>query len=404
MAAFQKIRIRSYDGKMDKDGVDDLLTRCEVGPMEKFFLFTDNLGDPISRIRNSPVYDMLLAELNDEIVGVIQGTIKLVTIHKSPKEHLAKVGYILGLRVSPLHRRKGIALSLVNQMEKWFKTHQVDYSYMATEKDNEACTNLFINKLGYTKFRTPSILVNPVNNNKNLSRLRLSSKVGILKLNIQQAEFLYRKFVSSTEFFPHDINRILSNKLSLGTWLAYFRADRDQLVLEKDVVKEVPKSNWAMLSVWKSSEVFKLRVGNPTLTCMLYSKISSLIFPCFSSSIVPDLENPFGFLFMYGIYNEGPKSGKLIRALCKMVHNLAKETDDCIKAVVTEVGGRDKIMLRNHIPHWKLLSSPEDLWCIKALKYEEKSLQQHQHLDTDRLMKKAPPETADAIFVDPREV
>ncbi|RVW66191.1 putative N-acetyltransferase HLS1 [Vitis vinifera] len=94
---------------------------------------------------------------------------------------------------------------------------------------------------------------------------------------------------------------------------------------------------------------------------------------------------------MYGVHREGPLSGKMVRTLCNYVHNMARKTKDC-KVIVTEVGGCDT--LRLHIPHWKLLSCPEDLWCIKALKNEERN-GLHELTIT-------PPSRA--LFVDPREV
>lgn len=53
--------IRSYDGQSaDRARVEVLERRCEVGPSERVFLFTDTMGDPICRIRNSPLYKMLV--------------------------------------------------------------------------------------------------------------------------------------------------------------------------------------------------------------------------------------------------------------------------------------------------------------------------------------------------------
>lgn len=52
--------IRSYDGVADRGRVEDLERRCEVGPSERVFLFTDTMGDPICRIRNSPMHKMLV--------------------------------------------------------------------------------------------------------------------------------------------------------------------------------------------------------------------------------------------------------------------------------------------------------------------------------------------------------
>ncbi|XP_052185103.1 probable N-acetyltransferase HLS1 [Diospyros lotus] len=387
--AFREFTIRRYNGQRDRAAVEDLERRCEVGPAKHVFLFTDSLGDPICRIRNSPLYKMLVAELENELVGVIQGSIKIVTLHKG----LAKVGYLLGLRVCPFHRRKGIASSLVHHLEEWFVANQVDYVYMATEKHNRASVNLFMNKLGFVKFRTPSILVQPVIHNFSF---HLRPKIEILKLKIEQAEFLYKKFMaSSTEFFPLDIDKVLGNKLSLGTWVAYRRGESpgDQF----GGGGEVPKS-WAMLSVWNSGEIFKLRMGKSTLPCFSYemsSRFITRVFPCLKvMPQLPDFFDLFGFYFIYGVHHQGPLSGKLVRTLCKFVHNMARNSqEDCIKVIVTEVGDGDR-GLKLHIPHWKLLSYPDDLWCIKALKNEDKTAL-HELTTT-------PPRRA--LFLDPRDV
>ncbi|KAK7333203.1 hypothetical protein VNO80_29968 [Phaseolus coccineus] len=96
---------------------------------------------------------------------------------------------------------------------------------------------------------------------------------------------------------------------------------------------------------------------------------------------------------MYGVHHEGPFSGKLVRALCQFVHNMAAESkDENCMIIVTEVGGRDE--LNHHIPHWKLLPCPEDLWCIKSLKNEGTNNKFHE-------LTKTPPTRA--LFVDPRE-
>ncbi|KAJ0509607.1 hypothetical protein HanIR_Chr11g0530861 [Helianthus annuus] len=55
--------------------------------------------------------------------------------------------------------------------------NQVEYAYMATEKDNNASVNLFVNKLHYVKFRRPAILVHPVRSQP----LKISSKIEIFK-------------------------------------------------------------------------------------------------------------------------------------------------------------------------------------------------------------------------------
>jgi len=330
-----------------------------------------------------------VADLENELVGVIQGSIKLVTIHGHPPKDLAKVGYVLGLRVSPHHRRKGIGSSLVRRLEEWFTSKDVDYAYMATEKDNQASVSLFMDKFGYTKFRTPAILVNPVNHHC----FQVSSNIEIARLKVDQAEYLYRRFMGSTEFFPNDIGNILRNKLSLGTWVAYLKGDVAWEDFGSD--GQVPNS-WAMLSVWNSGEIFKLRLGKAPFSCLLCTKswwLIDKIFPCLKLPTIPDFFNPFGFYFMYRVHHEGPFSGKLVRALCQFVHNMAAASnDENCKLIVTEVGGRDE--LNHHIPHWKLLSCPEDLWCIKSLKNEGTNNKFHE-------LPKTPPTRA--LFVDPRE-
>ncbi|OWM66681.1 probable N-acetyltransferase HLS1-like [Punica granatum] len=403
--------IRSYDEDKDCARVEDLVRRCEVGPAGRGFLYTDTLGDPICRIRNSPVYEMLVAEMDNELVGVIQGSIKVVTIQISPRD-MAKVGYVLGLRVAPTYRRKRIGSSLVCSLEDWFVSNGVEYAYMATEKDNEASVQLFVDRLGYTQFRSPSILVNPVNQ---FRRLRISSSIEIKKLTPEDAVPMYKRCLGSAEFFPHDIDTILNNKLSLGTWVAYYKTDpwksnsnNNNYNNNSNSSSSINNStgfsdngrygpsNWAMLSVWNSGELFKLRLGNAPLSCMIYTKSSKLMdrfLPCFKVPSIPDFFSPFGFYFIYGLHSEGTRSGKLVRNLCRFVHNMATKSSskDC-KAIVTEVGSGDRI--RVHIPHWKLLSCPEDLWCIKAMRGKERG-NLHQLTTT--------PPTA-PLFVDPREV
>lgn len=52
--------VREYDVEKDCKEVVELERRCEVGPSAKLSLFTDLLGDPLCRIRNSPSFLMLV--------------------------------------------------------------------------------------------------------------------------------------------------------------------------------------------------------------------------------------------------------------------------------------------------------------------------------------------------------
>ncbi|KAI3902394.1 hypothetical protein MKW92_009141 [Papaver armeniacum] len=382
------IKIRDYDDNIDKIGIRNLERICKVGQTAPFLLM-DTMGDPICRIRNSPLFKMLVAEFNNELVGVIQGTIKIANCCRNLKDIPRTVGYILGLRVSPLHRRIGVASNLVRNIEEWFVANGVDFAYMATEKDNKASVKLFVDKLNFVKFSTPSILVNPVSQYHSKA---ISSNIRIKKLTTDEAESLYRKFMGTTELFPYDIDNVLKNNLSLGTWIAYYESEfRSEFQSDSP-----PPNSWAMLSVWNSCGVFKLRVGKAPITWKMYGKTSRFVdrvFPCMKIRSLSDIFNQFGFYFMYGLYCEGPDSGSLVHSLCQFVHNLARKYKDC-KIIVTEIGGGDIEKLKVHIPHWKTLSCGEDLWCVKALKNEEQNT-------ISELTRCTHPRT---IFVDPREV
>lgn len=54
------IVVREFDSKNDSKEVEEVERRCEVGPSGKLSLYTDLLGDPICRVRNSPAYLMLV--------------------------------------------------------------------------------------------------------------------------------------------------------------------------------------------------------------------------------------------------------------------------------------------------------------------------------------------------------
>ncbi|XP_057482669.1 probable N-acetyltransferase HLS1 [Actinidia eriantha] len=401
--------VREFDEENDTAAVEEVERLCEVGPTGKLSLFTDLLGDPICRVRHSPAFLMLVAERvmegeeEREIVGMIRGCIKTVTCGKKlsrsgksshdptkPVPVYAKLAYMLGLRVSPSHRRMGIGLMLVRRMEEWFRENGAEYSYMATENDNEPSVKLFTDKCGYSRFRTPSILVNPVF----AHRVRLSSRVTILKLTPSDAEFLYRFRFSTTEFFPRDIDSVLYNKLNLGTFVAVpggsYSAGSwpgsDRFLVD-------PPESWAVLSVWNCKEVFKLEVRGASRVRRGIAKTTRLVdraLPWLGLPSVPEVFRPFGLHFLYGLGGDGPRAAQYVKALCGFAHNLAKESGCGV--VATEVSSHEP--LRLGIPHWKALSCAEDLWCIKRLGEDY----------SDGVVgdwTKSPPGLS--IFVDPRE-
>ncbi|KAI3451936.1 hypothetical protein Pfo_008601 [Paulownia fortunei] len=402
--------VREYDGKKDCRAVEEMENRCEVGPSDKLSLYTDHLGDPICRVRNSPAYLMLAMvggredKERREIVGMIRGCIKTVTCGTKlsrngkncsikppqPLPVYTKLAYILGLRVSSSHRRMGIGLKLVRRMEEWFGENGAEYSYMATENDNQASVKLFTQKCGYSKFRTPSILVQPVF----AHRVRLDKRVAVIKLGPADADSLYRRRFSATEFFPRDIDAVLNNKLNLGTFLAVPKGsyDPESWPGTDEFLASQPES-WAVLSVWNCKDVYRLEVRGASRVRKALAKTTRVVdraFPWLHLPSVPEVFRPFGFHFLYGLGGEGPNAVKLIKSLCGLAHNLAKERGCGV--VATEVASGEP--LRLGIPHWESLSCAEDLWCIKRLgeDYSDGSVGDWT---------KSPPGVS--IFVDPRE-
>ncbi|KFK28430.1 hypothetical protein AALP_AA8G513600 [Arabis alpina] len=383
---FEMVMIREYDPTRDLTSVEELEKSCEVGS-----LLVDLMGDPLARIRQSPSFHMLVAEIGDEIVGIIRGTIKMVTrggytlldrSDVSPEISTTKLAFVSGLRVSPFYRRMGIGLKLVQRIEDWFRRNGAAYAYVQTENDNTASVKLFTEKTGYSKFRTPTFLVNPVFNH----RATVSNRVKIINLAPSVAESLYRNRFSSTEFFPSDINSILANKLSLGTYMALPRGS--------DYVPSSlpdPTDSWAVLSIWNSKEVYKLQVQGTSRLKRILAKTTRVfdgVFPFLKIPSFPNLFKPFSMHFLYGIGGEGPRAVEMVEALCSHAHNIARKSGCSV--VAAEVASCEP--LRVGVPHWKLLS-PEDLWCLKRLRDDD---------DGGVDWTKSTPGLS--IFVDPRDL
>ncbi|PSR89364.1 N-acetyltransferase HLS1-like [Actinidia chinensis var. chinensis] len=359
-----EVVVREYDEERDKAAVEELETRCEVGQQGKLSLLTDLMGDPICRIRNFPLHVMLVAVYREEteLVGVIRGSIKTVTSGKEASNGVPvyeKLAYILGLRVSPTHRRLGIATKLVQHLEEWCNQNGADYSYMATDTTNEASIKLFTKKCNYLKFRTPTLLVHPVHAHYK----PLSSGTTVVRVSPQLTESIYRQVFTNSEFFPKDIDQILCNKLNLGTFMAM-----PKLSLPKwDPMSGTLPSSFAILSVWNTKEVFKLQVkGVSRLTCACFagSRVLDNLMPWLNIPSIPNFFRPFGVYLLFGLFMEGKGASRLMKSLCAFVHNMARDDDGC-GAVVAEVGQRDPV--RKAVPHWRKFSWAEDLWYVKKL-------------------------------------
>jgi ribosomal-protein-alanine N-acetyltransferase len=84
----------------------------------------------------------LVAKINGEIIGFIIGTIYL--------ERNSPTGHILTIDTSPIHRRRGIAQKLLQEIEKIFKGKGVKACRLEVREDNIAALRLY-QKFGYKK-------------------------------------------------------------------------------------------------------------------------------------------------------------------------------------------------------------------------------------------------------------
>ncbi|PIN00868.1 Aminoglycoside N(3')-acetyltransferase [Handroanthus impetiginosus] len=382
--------VREYEEARDKVAVEDLERQCEVGQPGHPTLVTDLMGDPVARVRNFDSHVMMVAEYGNgrEIVGVIRGCIKTVSIGKRcPRTQLPiykKLAYILGLRVSSSHRRLGIATKLVQEFESWSQKNGAEYAYMATECNNKPSLNLFTEKCNYVKFRNPTVLVQPVHLHHN----PIPSDIAIIHLSSELAATIYRRIFFSSEFFPEDIDILLNKNHSLGTFIALPRKTVSKWRPETGILPD----SFAILSVWNTKEVFRLQVkGVSVLTkvACLGTRVFDAMFPWLKIPSIPNFCKNFGFYFLYGLHMEGKNGPLLMKTLCKFAYNMGREDRDC-RVLVAEVGQMDPV--RKAIPHWKKFSWDEDVWCIKKL--EEKN--------SDHWYKSQEP--SPVMFVDPREL
>ncbi|XWS14196.1 hypothetical protein CRYUN_Cryun36dG0102600 [Craigia yunnanensis] len=363
-----KVLVREFVDSRDIEVVGKLEKNCEIGSNNKgTSIFTNMMGDPLCRIRLYPLHLMLVAELseNAELVGVIRGCIKLVGT-KFGVTHV-KFGCILGLRVSPRHRRMGIGLKLVRAMEEWLINNGAHYTFLATEKNNVASTNLFTAKCNYRNLSSLVIFVQPISF---AMEGLISQDIKVEKLNIDQAISLYDNELRGKDIYLTDIGAILKEKLSLGTWVSYFKQDEwtglHSREKNKDIISTSPRS-WAMFSIWNSCEAYKIHIKKSHPLKFFHETLRHArdkIFPCLKIPICDSLEKPFGFLFLYGLHGEGERLGELMKSAWSFASRLAENVKDC-KVIITELGISDPLI--EHVPDESTKSRIGDLWYLKKV-------------------------------------
>ncbi|OAY63069.1 putative N-acetyltransferase HLS1 [Ananas comosus] len=378
------IRVREIDMERDLVAVEELEKRVEVGS-----LIVDELGDPMFRIRHAPDHIMLVAEYGEskDIVGVVRACVKMVTRGRPPtssKPAYVKVAYILGLRVSPSHRRRGIATALVQYVETWSSCRGAAYTYMSTTAENAPSLALFTNhRLSYSPFRRPLILAHPVHSHN----LPFPSRRPIRRLSPTSAAALYARLLppSSAELLPLDFPSLLSHHLTLGSFLAISSSS----------------SSFALLSVFDSTRAIRLRIAKtPSLLLRTSMAILRALDTCMPWARIPsirDVFKPFGIYILFGLCMSGSDGPSLLHSLCRFAHNLAMRNPACA-FVVADVGSRDPA--RTAVPHWRCFSSDQDVLCVKCLRGNTNI----DDDDDDDDWIASPPPSDKMIFVDPREL
>lgn len=287
-------------------------------------------------------------------------------------------------------RRKGIGLKLVKEIEGWLMQNGARYICLATEESNAISENLFVRRCKYVKLSSLVILVQVIQR----PAKNPSPNTRIEKLSVEKAISLYKDRLGSIVFFPGDMEMILKEKLNLGTWVSFLKED-DWTGLhnkeDNDFTTRAP-SSWAVLSIWKTCEAYKLQIRRRhPFTCFqaTLSHAGAKVFPCFRTSTCDLLHGPFGFLFLYGLYGEGQRLGELIKSLWWFAYSLAKNVNGC-KVIITELGASDPV--KEHIPNGPSMSLINDHWYFRKVDGPNE--------DSDKWTMAQP---LTNLFVDPRD-
>jgi GNAT superfamily N-acetyltransferase len=406
MAAGKKmVRVREFIMEKDLPAVEELERLCQAGlsgdngagggggkkKKRGMSLYAEQIGDPFARVRHAPDHVILVAECGDEVVGVIKACVRMVTRGsssslrktKTKTNKFVKAACLLGLRVSPSHRRLGIATELVRRAEEWCAARGAAYATMATTASNAASLALFQGRFKYALFRKPRFLGHPVHRH----RARVPRAHRVLQLPPPLAAAAYAALLpaaaAAPEFVPADLPALLAHKLTRGTYLA----------VERSPGAGAP-SSFAVLSVYDATRSLSFRVGGapPLLRASLAAaRALDRRAPWLRVPSVPDVFRPFGAYLLYGLRMSGPDGPALLRSLCHHAHNVARKNPACA-VVAADISPDDPAAAA--VPRWRRFCCDEDVWCIKNLNPDEH--------DADDWAAPPPP-PGRHLFVDPRE-
>ncbi|KAL5206290.1 hypothetical protein ABZP36_034499 [Zizania latifolia] len=357
--AESKVLVREYDRERDMEAVEKLERSCETSTGQGFSIVTNTMGDPLCRIRLFPLHVMLVAEVTGvggEVVGVARGCVKRVATGLGDGSTVL-AGYILGLRVSPVHRRKGIGLKLVKSVEAWAALHGAQHVVAAADAANAASRGLFVGRCGYAPTACLSILVQPL---AGVRPVASRSDVKIERLAVEQAALLYKRRFGGEQLCPSDVEAVLNAAPSLGTWTARLAGSRDA-------------GAWACMSLWNTCASYKLQVvaPRPAGSRALLARLAAVApTPCMGGAAAGAPRGAtcgeFGFVLAYGIDAEGdvPAVRELVRALWAHAAGAARRVGAECKALVAEAAAADPVA--RHVPRGRRESRVDDVWFVKA--------------------------------------
>lgn len=245
-------------------------------------------------------------------------------------------------------------------MEEWMSKNGASYTLAATEENNAASTNLFTLRRNYIKLSSLSIFVQRLNPPFN----HLPESINFDKLTTDQAISFYQNqtHIGAKDMYPADIDMILKEKLSLGTWLCYFKEDNVKI---NDKNSSITGDSWAILSIWNTCEAYKLQVKRSTYHSSPINHALKDDQENPKKMACDSIEKPFGFLFLFGLLGEGERLGELVKSLWSFALKMAENVKDC-KAIMTELGFSDPLL--QHVPKEVSTACIDDLWYAKKIK------------------------------------
>ncbi len=96
--------------------------------------------EQLARLLENPRGIGLIAEIDGEIAGFIMGLIQ--------NREAGKRGHVYTLDVTGKHRRKGVALRLLKELEQRFQEKGIEFCYLEAQRENLAALELY-RKQGY---------------------------------------------------------------------------------------------------------------------------------------------------------------------------------------------------------------------------------------------------------------